>query len=57
MIMNRPTPQEKPPPAARVDPLRQCGMGPTLLTFYLFGLVILQFVLVSLGTKSSLRSC
>jgi hypothetical protein len=54
--MNRPTPQEK-PPLARVDPLRQCGMGPTLLTFYLFGLVILQFVLVSLGTKSSLRSC
>jgi len=55
--MNRPTQQEKQPPAVRVDPLRQCGMGPTLLTFYLFGLVILQFVLVSLGTKSSLRSC
>jgi hypothetical protein len=42
---------------ARVEPLRQYGIGPLLLTLYLFSLVILQFLLVSLGVKPSLRTC
>jgi hypothetical protein len=50
-------PGSKPPPPKPVDPLRQHGVGPVLLAVYLFGLVILQFLLVSLGTKSALRSC
>lgn len=44
-------------PKRPVEPLRQFGMGPTLLVVYTLGLVMLQFVLVSLGAKSSLRSC
>ena len=42
---------------ARVEPLRQFGIGPLLLTLYLFSLVILQFLLVSVGVKPSLRTC
>ena len=52
--------QQQQPPAiipARVEPLRQYGIGPLLLTLYLFSLVILQFLLVSLGVKPSLRTC
>lgn len=48
-------PETKPKQPA--EPLRQLGMGPTLLVVYALGLVMLQFVLVSLGTKSALRSC
>lgn len=44
-------------PRRPVEPLRQFGMGPTLLVVYALGLVMLQFVLVSLGTKPALRSC
>lgn len=40
-----------------VEPLRQFGLGPTLLVAYSLGLVMLQFVLLSLGPKSSLRAC
>jgi hypothetical protein len=47
----------KPPPPKPVDPLRQYGVGPALLAVYVFGLVILQFILVSLGAKSPLGSC
>ena len=45
------------PSRKNMEPLRQFGMGPTLLVAYVFCLVILQFFLVSLGAKSSLRSC
>ncbi len=44
-------------PKRPVEPLRQFGLGPTLLVVYALGLVMLQLVLVSLGAKSSLRSC
>lgn len=32
-------------------------MGPALLVLYTLGLVMLQLVLVSLGSKSSLSGC
>lgn len=44
-------------PKRPVEPLRQFGIGPALLSAYALGLVMLQFVLVSLGSKSSLGSC
>ena len=50
-------PGSKPPTPKPVDPLRQYGIGPALLVFYLFGLIIIQFLLVSLGSKPPLRSC
>jgi hypothetical protein len=54
-------PLEKPPAVPSrvviVEPLRQYGLGPTLLSFYLFSLVILQFLLVSLGVKPSVGTC
>lgn len=57
--MQRRQQQQEDAPAipARVDPLRQYGIGPLLLTLYLFSLVILQFLLVSLGVKPSMRTC
>lgn len=47
----------EPKPQPPAEPLRQYGMGPALLVFYTLGLVMLQLVLVSLGSKSSLRGC
>ena len=54
--MNQPSADEA-RPRRPVEPLRQFGMGPTLLVAYSLGLVMLQFVLISLGPKASLRTC
>jgi hypothetical protein len=44
-------------PKRLVEPLRQFGFGPTLLACYTLGLVMLQMILVSLGSKTSLQGC
>jgi hypothetical protein len=44
-------------PQRPVEPLRQFGFGPTLLVSYTFGLVMLQMILVGLGSKTLLQGC
>lgn len=58
-VMMRPQPptDEAKPRQTPTEPLRQLGMGPALLVLYTLGLVMLQLVLVSLGSKSSLSGC
>lgn len=53
----KPAPKDEQKPPRPVEPLRQYGMGPALLVFYTLGLVMLQLVLVSLNSRSSLQGC
>lgn len=52
----QPTPAEPAPPPA-IEPLRAYGVGPSLLVFYSFSLVVIHFLLVGLGPKSALQPC
>ena len=53
----RQVPKDESKPQRPVEPLRQFGFGPTLLACYTLGLVMLQMILVSLGSKTSLQGC
>ena len=49
---------EKPRAIPRpVEPLRQYGVGPVLLSVYTISLAVLHFLLVTLGPKPSMLSC
>jgi hypothetical protein len=49
---------DKPQPVPRaVEPLRQYGAGPVLLSVYTISLAVLHFLLVTLGPKPSMLSC
>ena len=39
------------------EPLRGQGIGPALLSLYLAGLVVIEFLLVTFGNKTILHSC
>ena len=51
----QPIPAE--PAAPAIEPLRAYGVGPSMLVFYSFSLVVIHFLLVGLGPKSALQPC
>lgn len=54
VVVPAPSAPEKPKP---VEPLRQFGVGPTLLAGYALVVVALHFTLVAYGKKPFLGSC